>query len=97
MKAITAADVERAAELARIALTDEEKARAAHQLTDILQAFARLDELDVAGVEPMPHAVPLKNVLRDDRARPSWPKPAMLANAPDEDQGFFRVPRVMEE
>jgi aspartyl-tRNA(Asn)/glutamyl-tRNA(Gln) amidotransferase subunit C len=57
----------------------------------------KLRSLDTTGVEPTSHAVPLRNVMRDDEPRPSFPRDDMLANAPDRAGDFFRVPRIIEE
>jgi aspartyl-tRNA(Asn)/glutamyl-tRNA(Gln) amidotransferase subunit C len=90
-------DVEHVARLARLALSDAEKARMREQLARILQYIDTLKELDVAGVEPTSHAVPLVNVMRDDEVVPSRPREDMLANAPDRAGELFRVPRIIED
>ncbi len=97
MSAITREDVEYVARLARLALSDEEKALFAGQLADILSSVNKLNELNTEGVQPTAHAVSIKNVMRPDKSRPAWPKDAILANAPAKQDGFFRVPRIMEE
>ena len=89
--------VEHVARLARLALSDAEKARMREQLAKILQYIDKLKELDVAGVEPTSHAVPLVNVMRDDEVVPSRPRQNMLANAPDRAGDMFRVPRIIED
>ncbi|HSE92057.1 MAG TPA: Asp-tRNA(Asn)/Glu-tRNA(Gln) amidotransferase subunit GatC [Methylomirabilota bacterium] len=90
-------DVEHVARLARLALSAAEKARMREQLARILQYIEKLKELDVEGVEPTSHAVPLVNVMRDDRIVPGLPRMAMLANAPDPVGEFVRVPRIIED
>lgn len=90
-------DVEHVARLARLALSAAEKARMSEQLAKILQYIEKLKGLEVAGVEPTSHAVPLVNVMRDDRIVPSLPRKDMLANAPDPVGEFFRVPRIIED
>ena len=97
MSGITRQDVEYVARLARLALSDEEKELFVDQLNSILAHAAKLQELDTTNVAPTAHAVPLQNVLRADVSRPSWPKESILANAPAPQEGFFRVPRIMEE
>ena len=92
----TAFDIKYVANLARIALTPEEEAKLGHQLGDILGYVKKLEELDVTGVEPMAHAVPLANVLRADEVRPSIPQEAALANAPKQANGLFIVPKIVE-
>lgn len=96
MSSITVKDVEQVAALARLALSDEEKAKFAEQLGAILRYVEKLNELDTDGVEPTSHVLPLANVMREDEPRPSWPREQVLANAPDEENGQFRVPSVLE-
>ncbi len=94
---ITREDVEHVALLARLELSEAETEKFTRQLNDILQAVDKLKKLDTTNVEPTAHAAPMKNVFRADRARPSWPQEAILANAPDPVDGFFRVPKIMED
>ena len=89
-------DIQYVAHLARIALLPEQEARLAAQLGDILGYVKKLEELDVTGVEPMAHAVPLANVLRTDEVQPSIPQEAALANAPKQANGLFVVPKIVE-
>ena len=90
-------DVEHVARLARIALSDAEKARMRTELSAILAYIDTLKEVPVEGVEPTSHAVPLVNVMRDDDARECLPVDEALANAPDRAGEFFRVPRIIED
>jgi len=89
-------DIHYVANLARIALSPEQEDRLAAQLGDILGYVKKLEELDVTGVEPMAHAVPLANVLRTDEVQPSIPQEAALANAPKQANGLFVVPKIVE-
>ena len=89
-------DIQYVANLARIALTPEEEDKLGYQLGDILGYVKKLEELDVTGVEPMAHAVPLANVLRADEVRPSITQEAALANAPKQANGLFIVPKIVE-
>ncbi|MCL4517249.1 MAG: Asp-tRNA(Asn)/Glu-tRNA(Gln) amidotransferase subunit GatC [Firmicutes bacterium] len=89
-------DVEHVAMLARLELSEADTEKFTRQLNDILQAVDKLKKLDTANVEPTAHAAPMKNVFRPDKARLSWPQEAVLANAPDPVDGFFRVPKIME-
>ena len=89
-------DIHYVANLARIALSPDQEARLAAQLGDILGYVKKLEELDVTGVEPMAHAVPLANVLRTDEVQPSIPQEAALANAPKQTNGLFVVPKIVE-
>jgi len=95
--ALTAADVARLGELARIRLTDEELARLAPQLDVILQSVARVTEVAGADVPPTSHALPLTNVFREDVVTPSLARDAVLAAAPAVEDGRFRVPRILTE
>jgi len=90
-------DVEHVARLARLALGDEERSRMRQQLGRILQYIDALKAVDVEGVEPTSHAVPMTNVMRDDEVVPSRPREEMMANAPDRAGDFFRVPRILED
>jgi aspartyl-tRNA(Asn)/glutamyl-tRNA(Gln) amidotransferase subunit C len=89
-------DVEYVAELARLRLTPEEIATFRSQLGHILEHVAKLNELDVAGVEPTAHSFPLYNVFRSDEVRPSLPREEVLANAPRHAQGLFLVTKVLD-
>src|SRR3954469_15695168 len=88
--------VRHVAKLARLKLADADVARYATQLTAILGYVAQLKTVDVTGVEPMAHPLPLKNVLREDAVRPSLPVEAVLANAPAKEGPFFTVPKVLD-
>ncbi len=85
------------ARLARLHLTEDEVERMRAQLDAILAYVDKLRELDVEGVEPTSHAVPLVDVMRDDALAPCLPQEAALANAPDRAGEFFRVPRIIED
>jgi aspartyl-tRNA(Asn)/glutamyl-tRNA(Gln) amidotransferase subunit C len=83
--------------LSRIELTDEEVPRLAEELGAILDYFDKLQQLDTDGVEPMPHAIELRNVLADDELGASLTPEQALANAPARDGDFFKVPKVIGE
>jgi len=83
--------------LSRIELTDDEVETFSRQLGAILEHFGKLQQLDTEGVEPMAHAVELHNVLADDVPGESLPPSEALANAPDRDGNFFKVPKVIGE
>ncbi len=93
---LDAAEVRKVAKLARLKLSDADVARYATQLTAILDYVAQLKAVDVTGVEPMAHPLPLKNVLREDVVTPTLPVDAVLANAPARDESFFTVPKVLD-
>ena len=90
-------DVARVARLARLALESAELEVMRTQLAGILAYIDTLRELDIEGVEPTAHAVPLVNVMREDVVAPSFALEAMLANAPDRVGGLVRVPRILED
>jgi len=94
---ITLKEVKQVAKLARLELSEDEKAIFARQLSAILSYMDQLKTLDTGGVEPTATMLPTDNVFRDDQVRPSLPQEAALANAPDQADGFFRVPRILED
>jgi len=94
---ITLEEVEHVARLARLELRAEEKERKRGELDGILAYIDKLRAVDVDGVEPTSHAVPLTNIMRDDEPRASFPRDEMLANAPDPHGDFFRVPKIIED
>ncbi len=95
--ALTAADVGRLAELARISLTAEELEHLAPQLEVILESVAQVAEVAGADVPPTSHALPLVNVFRPDEVTPSLPVEDVLAGAPAAEDNRFRVPRILGE
>ena len=93
----TTEDVERVAQLARLALTDEEKRLFANQLGDILRYAEQIRQVDTSGIPPTSHAADAAASLRTDERRPSLARALVLAQAPeaDLDAGLFKVPRVL--
>ena len=89
-------EVEHIAELARLDLTDEEKARYREQLSAILDYAARLQALDTAGIPPTSSVLPARSVLRPDQSRPGMGLEALLSNAPNVEANQFRVPPILE-
>ncbi|MDA8283487.1 MAG: Asp-tRNA(Asn)/Glu-tRNA(Gln) amidotransferase subunit GatC [Actinomycetota bacterium] len=94
---ITTADVAHVARLARLAVTDEELERFTGQLAAVLDHAADIEALDLGGVPPTAHPLPLANVLREDVARPGLPREEALAAAPAVEDDRFRVPRILGE
>jgi aspartyl-tRNA(Asn)/glutamyl-tRNA(Gln) amidotransferase subunit C len=90
-------DIDYVANLARLALSAEEKTRFAAQLGDILAYFEKLNAVDVSGVEPMAHAFPVFNVLDEDVARPGLTVAEALRNAPAVRDNQIVVPKVVED
>src|SRR5580765_4415833 len=97
MAAISRTEVAHLARLARLAVTDDELDLFAGQLDVILGAVARVGEVAAADIPPTSHAVPLENVYRADEERPCLPRAAVLAGAPQVEDGKFRVPRILSE
>ncbi|WP_028563306.1 Asp-tRNA(Asn)/Glu-tRNA(Gln) amidotransferase subunit GatC [Paenibacillus pinihumi] len=93
---ITIKDVEHVAALARLELSEEEKEQFTGQLNAILKYAEKLGELDTDNVEPTSHVQPITNVMREDVSRPSTGVEKAMRNAPDEEDGQFRVPAVLE-
>lgn len=96
MARITRKEVEHVARLARLELTEEEKERMTAQLDSILGYIDKLNELDTAQVEPTTTVIPMVSVMREDVVRPSLSQDEALANAPDREDAYFRVPRIIE-
>ncbi len=84
------------AHLARIDLKPEELERFSGQLSEIVSFIDQLKAVDTSKVSPTSHILPLSNVLRDDRARPSLPVDKVLGNAPQAKDTSFGVPKVIE-
>lgn len=89
-------DIRYIAHLARISLTPAEEQALAGELGGILGYMEKLNGLDVTGVEPTAHAVPITNVTRLDEVRPSLSREAALRNAPAAANGLFMVPKIVE-
>jgi len=94
--AIDKETVKHVAMLSRLALSDAELDRLTEQVSAILDYIGKLNGLDTTTVEPMSHALALKNVFRPDQPGSCLPQGKALENAPDRGAGFFRVPRIIE-
>ncbi|MBL8813295.1 MAG: Asp-tRNA(Asn)/Glu-tRNA(Gln) amidotransferase subunit GatC [Planctomycetaceae bacterium] len=90
-------EVRKVANLARLSLTDQELESSRQQLGAILDYVRLLDEVNLDGVAPMPHPVPMNNVFREDVRQESLSREDSLANACKTDGQFFLVPRILEE
>jgi len=88
-------EVEKVAKLARLELNETEMKLYAGQLSSILEHIAQLERLDVEGVEPMAHPIPLQNRLDDDVPGEPMPVEALLANAPEVVEPYISVPKVL--
>jgi aspartyl-tRNA(Asn)/glutamyl-tRNA(Gln) amidotransferase subunit C len=89
-------NIDHVANLARLALTPEEKATFSAQLRDVLAYIEQLKAVDVTGIEPTAHAFPLYNVWADDVPQPGLPVEAALRNAPAQRDHMIVVPKVVE-
>ncbi len=82
--------------LARLGLTETEVDRLREQLSNILENFEVLQQVDTADIPPTAHSIALQNVVRDDEATASLPPDQILANAPHKEGEYFRVRAVLE-
>lgn len=89
-------DIRHVARLARLALSEEEEAQLGRQLPVILEHAAKVGEVAADDVPPAAYAIARSNVYREDVPDPSLPQPEVLANAPDGEDGRFKVPRIVE-
>jgi aspartyl-tRNA(Asn)/glutamyl-tRNA(Gln) amidotransferase subunit C len=85
------------ARLSRLRLSEEEIDTLTGELSTVLDHVDKLAEVDIEGVDPTSHVVPLENVLRDDEPRPSLDREVALSQAPDPHDGAFRVPSPQAE
>ncbi len=88
--------VQHIALLARLGLSEAELERFMEQLSNILENFETLQQVDTTNVEPTAQSIALENVLRDDETLPSLPAEEVLANAPSQEEGHFKVRAVLE-
>ncbi len=89
-------DVEHVALLSRLELSETELDKYTGQLDAILEYIDVLNQVDTSAVEPMAHVLDIRNVMRADEVQPSLPREAALQNAPDAEDGFFKVPKIVE-
>lgn len=89
-------EVEYIALLARLRLTDEEKALFSKQLGSIISYIDKLNQLNTSNVDPTSHVLPMKNIFRDDKQDISLSRDKILENAPSKKEGFYKVPRIIE-
>jgi aspartyl-tRNA(Asn)/glutamyl-tRNA(Gln) amidotransferase subunit C len=83
--------------LARLSLTEAETELMQTQLSNILENFEVLRQLDTGDITPTTHSVPLQNVFRQDAVTPSCPREQILSNAPQKEDGYFKVRAVLED
>ncbi|WP_445490019.1 Asp-tRNA(Asn)/Glu-tRNA(Gln) amidotransferase subunit GatC [Niallia sp. 03133] len=96
MSRITIEEVKHVANLARLAITEEEATKFQKQLDAIISFAEELNEIDTEGIEPTSHVLDMKNVLREDKSTKGLPVEEVLRNAPDHQEGQVKVPSIME-
>jgi aspartyl-tRNA(Asn)/glutamyl-tRNA(Gln) amidotransferase subunit C len=96
MPKLTLAEVQHIAELAKLALTEEEIERYASDLSAILDYAQQLQDVDTDHIHPTASVLPLRNIMRPDEARPGLDTDDALANAPERQDGYFKVHAVLE-
>ncbi|WLV25312.1 Asp-tRNA(Asn)/Glu-tRNA(Gln) amidotransferase subunit GatC [Aciduricibacillus chroicocephali] len=96
MADITKDQVKHVAHLARLEITEEEAEQFTEHLSAIITYAEKLNELDTEGIEPTTHVLDLKNVFRKDEAKHTITQEDAMKNAPDSEDGQFRVPSILE-
>ncbi|MHC4192795.1 MAG: Asp-tRNA(Asn)/Glu-tRNA(Gln) amidotransferase subunit GatC [Planctomycetota bacterium] len=96
-KKIGEAEVRKVAKLARLELSEAEVEEFTGQLSAILEYMEKMNELDTTGVEPLAHCLPITNVFREDAVKESIGVEKALANAPQRDGEFFKVPKILDD
>ena len=94
---IDQSEVQKVAKLARLDLAEKEIQQFTSQLSAILDYVAKMNELDTENVEPLAHCLPISNVFRQDVVKPSLGTEKTLANAPERDNEFFKVPKILDD
>ena len=96
-KKIDQESVRKVAKLSRLELSEAEVEEFAGQLSAILDYMEKMNELDTTNVEPLAHCLPISNVFREDAAKESLGTEKTLANAPQRDGEFFKVPKILDD
>ena len=94
---VTENDVKIVASLSRLKISDEESVEVIAQLDKFLTYVENLQAVDTSKIEPTTYALPMQNIFREDKVKPSLNRELALSNAPVQDEGYFKVPRVLEE
>ena len=94
---ITEHDIKTVASLSRLRIRDEEAQEVTAQLDKFLTYVENLQSIDTTNIEPTTYALPMQNVFRADKIKPSLERELALSNAPLKEDGYFKVPRVLEE
>ena len=96
-KKLDEAQIRKVAKLSRLDLTETEVAEFAGQLSAILDYVEKMNELNTDGIEPLAHCLPISNVFREDRVKESLGTEKVLGNAPQSQDDFFKVPKILED
>ena len=94
---VTKADLQNVAVLSRLAIPADQEDKYIDQMDKILTYMDNLSELDTENVKPTTYALPMQNVFRKDEVKESLDREAALANAPLKEDGYFKVPKVLED
>lgn len=94
---VTEQDIKTVASLSRLKIRDEEAQEVTAQLDKFLTYVENLQAIDTSDIEPTTYALPMQNVFREDKVKPSLERELALSNAPLKEDGYFKVPRVLEE
>lgn len=94
---LTREEVEHIAELAKLKLSEEEVVTFSRQLSSMLEHFQALQALDTSGIPPTAQVITLRSVMREDEVTPSLAPEQVLANAPQAEEGHFKVPAILEQ
>ena len=87
--------VEKVAKLSRLSLEEEEIEQDGDQLNQMLDTMAGLQQIDTEGVAPLAHVLPIENVFREDEVGECFTQEKVLANAPEQSDGMFQVPKIV--
>lgn len=94
---VTRKDVENVALLSRLSIDEKDMDKNIQELSDFLEYVDRLQQVDTENVAPTAHVLPIQNVFREDVVKPSLDRDLALSNAPEQEDGYFRVPKIVEE
>ena len=93
---VTKKDLENVAVLSRLAIPADKEEQYTNQLNDVLTYMENLNSIDTDDVQPIAHVLPISNVFRDDVVKESLDRDLALSNAPLKDDGYFKVPKILE-
>ena len=94
---VTKEDLQNVAVLSRLSIAEDQEEKYIGQLDKFLTYVENLSGVDTEGVKPTTYALPMQNVFREDVVKPSLDREAALSNAPLREDGYFKVPRILEE